>query len=186
RAYSRPLRPEETKSLRGLYQRLRKQGLGVEASLRGTFTAVLMSPHFMSRVPVTPAGKGVHPLTDEAMARRLSYAFWASLPDEALLKEARAGKLQDDAVLKTQVRRMLKDPKIEAFAREFFGQWLRYRDYLSKDTIPANTFPGYDALLREAMFEEPTRLITHLIQQDKPVNKLLHSDATFVNETLAR
>ena len=68
RAYSRPLRPEEVKSLRGLYQRLRKQGLGIETSLRGTFTAVLMSPHFFYRVPVTPGGKGVYPLTDEAMA----------------------------------------------------------------------------------------------------------------------
>ena len=186
RAYSRPLRAEEAKGLRGLYQRLRKQGLGVEASLRGTFTAVLMSPHFFYHVPSTPAGKGIHPLTDEAMARRLSYFLWASLPDEELLKDARAGKLQDDAVLRTQVRRMMKDPKIEAFSREFFGQWLRYRDYLAKDTIPANTFPGYDAALREAMFEEPTRLITHLIQQNEPVDELLHSDATFVNEPLAR
>ncbi len=186
RAFSRPLRPEETKSLRGLYQRLRKQGLGVEASLRGTFTAVLMSPHFFYRAPVTPAGQGIHPLTDDAMARRLSYFLWASLPDDELLKAARAGKLQDDAVLRAQVRRMMKDPKIEAFSREFFGQWLRYRDYLAKDPIPANTFPGYDAALREAMFEEPTRLITHLIQQDEPVDELLHSDATFVNETLAR
>jgi hypothetical protein len=186
RAYSRPLRAEEAKALRGLYQRLRKQGLGVEASLRGTFTAVLMSPHFFYHVPVTPVGKGVHPLTDEAMARRLSYVFWASLPDEELLKEARAGKLQDDAVLRAQVRRMMKDPKIEAFSREFFGQWLRYRDYLAKDTIPAGVFPGYDAALREAMFEEPTRLITHLIQQNEPIDELLHSDATFVNEPLAR
>jgi hypothetical protein len=120
------------------------------------------------------------------MARRLSYFLWASLPDEELLKEARAGKLQDNAALRVQVRRMMKDPKIEAFSREFFGQWLRYRDYLAKDTIPANTFPGYDAALREAMFEEPTRLITHLIRQDEPVDELLHSDATFVNETLAR
>ena len=103
-----------------------------------------------------------------------------------MLKQARAGKLQDEAVLRAQVRRMMKDPKIEAFSREFFGQWLRYRDYLSKDTIPANTFPGYDAALRQAMFEEPTRLITHLIQQNEPVDELLHSDATFVNETLAR
>jgi hypothetical protein len=186
RAFSRPLRPEEAKSLRGLYQKLRKQGLGIETSLRGTFTAVLMSPHFFYRVPGTSEGRGIHPLTDEAMARRLSYFLWASLPDKELLKEARAGKLQDDVVLRGQVRRMMKDPKVEAFSREFFGQWLRYRDYLAKDTIPANVFPGYDAALREAMFEEPTRLITHLIQQDAPVDELLHSDATFVNEPLAR
>jgi hypothetical protein len=186
RAYCRPLRPEETKALRGLYQRLRKQGQGVEASLRGTFTAVLMSPHFFYRVPVTPAGAGVHPLQGEAMARRLSYFLWSSLPDEELLRSAGAGKLQDDAQLRAQVRRMMKDPKIESFAREFFGQWLRYRDYLSKDTIPANVFPGYDAALRAAMFEEPTRLITHLLRQDEPIDELLHSDSTFVNDTLAR
>lgn len=186
RAYSRPLRPEEAKALRGLYQQLRKQGQGVEASLRGTFTALLMSPHFFYRVPVAPAGSGVHPLADDAMARRLSYFLWASLPDEELLTATRTGKLQDDAELRSQVRRMMQDPKIEAFSREFFGQWLRYRDYLAKDPIPANMFPGYDALLREAMFEEPTRLITHLIQQDEPIDELLHSDATFVNEALAR
>ena len=76
---------------------------------------------------------------------------------------------------------MMRDPKVESFAREFFGQWLRYRDYLSTDPIPAGTFPGYDAALRQAMFEEPTRLITHLIREDQTVDELLHSDATFVS-----
>lgn len=186
RAYCRPLQSDEAKALRGLYQRLRKQGQGVEAALRGTFTAVLMSPHFFYHVPVTPAKQGVQPLTDDALARRLSYFLWSSLPDAELLQAASAGKLQDEAVLRSQVRRLLKDPKVEAFAREFFGQWLRYRDYLANDPIPANTFPGYDAALRDALFEEPTRLITHLIQHDEPVDELLHSDATFVNEALAR
>lgn len=186
RAYGRPLQPDEAKALRGLYQCLRKQGQGVEAALRGTFTAVLMSPHFFFHVPVAPAGPGVHPLTDTALARRLSYFLWSSLPDDELLAAAGAGRLQDDAVLRAQVRRMLGDPKIEAFAREFFGQWLRYRDYLAKDTTPADTFPGYDAALRVAIFEEPTRLLTHLIRRDASVDELLHGDATFVNETLAR
>lgn len=186
RAYGRPLRADEAKSLRGLYDRLRKQGQGVEASLRGTFTAVLMSPHFLYRAPAAPPGGGVYPLPDHAMARRLSYFLWSSLPDEPLLQSAGAGKLQDDEVLRAQVKRMVTDPKIEAFAREFFGQWLRYRDYLAKDTIPPGAFPGYDAALREAMFEEPTRLITHLIRHDAPVAELLHGDGTFVNEKLAR
>src|ERR1022692_5157288 len=58
--------------------------------------------------------------------------------------------------------------------------------YLSSDPIPAGTFPGYDAGLRQAMFEEPTRLITHLIQQDQPIDELLHSDSSWVNEQLAK
>ena len=107
----------------------------------------------------------MHPLPDEALARRLSYFLWSSLPDEELLAAAREGKLQDEAGLRSQLQRMRQDPKIEAFAREFFGQWLRYRDYLTKDPIPADTFAGYDAALRQAMFDEPTKLIAHLIQQ---------------------
>lgn len=186
RAYCRALRPEEAKSLRGLYQKLRKQGQGVEDSLRGVFTAVLMSPDFFYRISETPEGSNVHPLSNDALARRLSYFLWSSLPDEELLASARSGKLNDEAVLRSQLERMRKDPKVEAFAREFFGQWLRYRDYLSKDPIPPGTFPGYDAALRQSMFEEPTRLITHLIQQDQPVRELLHGDVTFVNETLAK
>jgi hypothetical protein len=186
KAYCRPLRPEEAAGLRNLYQRFRKQGGGVEESLRGAFTAVLMSPHFFYRIPTAAAGKGNHPLADDMLARRLSYFLWSSLPDEELLKSARDGKLQDETVLRAHVRRMMKDPKSESFAREFFGQWLRYRDFLSTDPVPAGTFPGYDAALRKAMFEEPTRLIAHLIQNDQPLNELLHSDATFVNETLAK
>ena len=108
------------------------------------------------------------------------------MPDAELLKAAQTGKLQDEQVLRAQVKRMMRDPKIEAFSRELFGQWLRYRDFLGTDPIPAGTFPGYDASLRQAMFEEPTRLITHLIREDQKVDELLHSDATFVNETLAR
>ena len=186
RAYCRPLRSDETAGLRRLYDRLRKQGQGVEEALRGTFAAVLMSPHFFYRIPTTPAGTTSQPLGDVALARRLSYFLWSSLPDEELLKAAESGKLQDDNALRTQVRRMMRDPKVESFAREFFGQWLRYRDFLATDPIPAGTFPGYDASLRQAMFEEPTRLTTHLIRSDQKIDELLHSDATFVNETLAR
>ncbi|HEX3147870.1 MAG TPA: DUF1592 domain-containing protein [Gemmataceae bacterium] len=185
-AYGRPLRADETAALRALYQKLRKQGQGVEDSLRGTIRAVLMSPHFFFHIPAAPAGEGIYPLAGEALARRLSYFLWSSLPDEELLKAAREGKLQDEQVLRGQVQRMLKDPKSAAFAREFFGQWLRYRDYLSKDAIPAGAFPGYDDSLRRAFFEEPTRLITDLIQQDRDVDELLHGDATFVNAPLAQ
>jgi hypothetical protein len=186
RAFSRPLRPDETTSLRGLYQRLKSQGLGVEESLRGVFTAVLMSPEFFYRISNAPEGKGVHPLSDGDLARRLSYFLWSSLPDAGLLAAASSGALQSEEGLRSEVRRMLRDPKVESFAREFFGQWLRYRDYLSKDPIPAGTFAGYDDALRQAMYEAPTRLITDLIRRNLPVAELLSGDSAFVNEALAR
>lgn len=186
RAYRRPLDKQEVESLHGLYRQVREHGQGVEAALRGALAALLISPDFFLRYNEAPEGAGTYPLSDHALASRLSYFLWSSLPDEELLAAARAGKLQDEAELIAQTRRMLKDARIDGFAREFFGQWLRYRDYLAKDPINAAAFPGYDDQLRRAMFEEPVRLATFLIQEDKPATALLDSDTTFVNGALAR
>lgn len=186
RAFCRELRAEEAESLDALYHRLRQQGQGIEESLRGVLAGILMSPDFFYRIPETSPGAGVFPLSDRALARRLAGFVWSSLPDEPLLAASRTGELQSDAALLAHTRRMLRDPRSEAFAREFFGQWLRYRDYLAKDPIPANVFPGYDERLRKSLFDEPTRMLTHLVRHDLPVDEVLHADWTFVNEPLAK
>lgn len=186
RAYRRPLQDADRASLRALHAKLRAEGLDVEASLRGVFTAILMSPDFCFRYHPASAGDGIYPLADHDLASRLSYFLWSSLPDAELLAAAAEGRLQDEAELKKQTRRMLRDDRVSAFAREFFGQWLRYRDYLSKDPINAQAFPGYDEALRQAMFDEPARLATDLIQQDQSITQLLTSERTFVNGRLAK
>lgn len=185
RAYRRPLQSHETESLRELYHALRSDGVDVEAALRGAFISLLMSPEFCYRYFTVPEGRGLVPLNDHDLASRLSYFLWSSLPDEELLAAADAGRLQNEEELVAHTRRMLRDPRIAAFSREFFGQWLRYRDFLTRDPINAEAFPEYDEVLRTAMFEEPVRLATWLIQTDQPVTLLLDSDVTFVNRTLA-
>lgn len=186
RAYHRPLKARDEQSLHKLYGTLRNQGQGVEDALRNVLIAILMSPDFSYRYANTSSGADVAPLSDNALAARLSYFLWSSLPDQELLTASEKGALQDEAELLRQTRRMLNDPRVENFSREFFGQWLRYRDYLSNDSINADTFPGYTEKLRQAMFDEPTRLATYLIQNDRPITELLTSDTTFVNEELAK
>jgi hypothetical protein len=186
RAYRRPLSSAERESLATLYSTLRADSQSVEASIRGLLIGVLMSPDFCYHWNARPAGDAIYPLGDYELASRLSFFLWSSLPDDELLTAASKGKLQDEDELVAQTQRMLHDARTEAFAREFFGQWLRYRDYLSKDPINAEAFPGYNDALRESMFEEPVRLATHLIQHDRPLTDLLNSDMTFVNRTLAR
>ncbi|MFT5326551.1 MAG: hypothetical protein ACI8P0_004427 [Planctomycetaceae bacterium] len=186
RAWRRPLSGKDQESLKSLYKSLRDQGQGVEDSVRGVFTAILLSPDFSYRYQDSHPGIEVSQLSDSSTASRLSYFLWSSLPDDNLLAASDDGSLRSVAALVMQTRRMLKDDRINAFAREFFGQWLRYRDFMAKDPINAEAFPGYTDELRQAMFEEPARLLTSLIQEDRPVTDLLDSDATFVNGILAR
>ncbi|MCA9049648.1 MAG: DUF1592 domain-containing protein, partial [Planctomycetaceae bacterium] len=185
RAWRRPLQSEEAASLRSLYQSLRADGQSPESALRGVMTAVLMSPHFCYYIPEVQNGVTTNLLNDDDLATRLSLFLWSSLPDDELLSVAARHQLQDEDCLRAQTHRMLQSPKVSAFAEEFLGQWLRYRDYPAKDSINAAAFPGYDDELRKSLAAEPVRLATRLINNDLPITNLLDSDCTYVNKRLA-
>src|SRR6185436_3151721 len=101
------------------------------------------------------AGAGVKPLDDRALASRLSYFLWSSMPDTELAAHAARGDLHRPAVLTAQVRRMLRDQRARALAVEFAGQWLDFRRFEEHNAVDRERFPSFDNQLRQAMFEEP-------------------------------
>lgn len=125
-------------------------------------------------------------LPGHALASRLSYFLWSSVPDQELMQLAASGELQKDEVLKLQVRRMLKDPRARAVASEFAGNWLDFRRFEDHNSVDRTRFPNFTNELRQAMFEEPIRFIQDVIQNDRPVLELLYGKHTFVNAVLAR
>ena len=98
-------------------------------ALRDTLVTVLMSPHFCYRVlaPARPEKASSQPLSDYALASRLSYFLWSSMPDAELLAHAAANDLHQPDVLIAQTRRLLRDPKVRGLAAEFGGNWLDFR-----------------------------------------------------------
>jgi hypothetical protein len=128
----------------------------------------------------------VRPLSGYALASRLSYFLWSSMPDEELLARAQAGDLQKPDVLAAQTRRMLKDDRARGLALEFAGNWLDFRRFEEHNAVDRERFPSFDNDLREAMFQEPVRFIEDVIRQDRSVLDLLYADRTFVNPVLAR
>jgi hypothetical protein len=81
---------------------------------------------------------------------------------------------------------MLKDPRARGLATEFGGNWLDFRHFETNNTVDRKRFPSFDNDLREAMFQEPIRLIEDVIHNDPPVLDLLYGDYTFVNGPLAK
>jgi hypothetical protein len=185
-AYRRPLTAEEDRKLLEFYHSVAAQAeFGIEGAVRATVVRILVSPHFCYRVELPPEGKAIRPVADLALASRLSYFLWSSMPDRELLDLAARGELTNESTLRAQVRRMLKDPNVSGFAQEFFGQWLQYGDFLKSESVNRQVFPEFDEPLKQAMFEEPTRFATALIQNDESVLGLLRSDVTYVNKRLA-
>ena len=86
------------------------------------------------------------PLDDYALATRLSYLLWKSLPDDQLLFLAAGGRLNDLEVLTNEVNRMLADKKAQRFVEDFLDQWLELKD-IDATTPDEKLYPEYDDVL---------------------------------------
>jgi hypothetical protein len=187
RAYRRPLSAAERDEVLAFYRTLRRQDdPGHEEALRDTLVTVLMSPYFCYRIDLRGDGPAVRPLSDYALASRLSYFLWSSMPDAELLSHAAAGDLHSPAVLTGQARRMLRDPRIRGLATEFAGNWLDFRRFEEHNSVDRTRFPSFTNELRQAMFEEPIHYFMDVAKRNRSILDLLHGNDTFVNQPLAR
>jgi len=186
RAFRRAALPAEVNRLLTIYQAARKEGEPWRDSLRIAMKAVMVSPYFIYRIEWQPEANNpakVVELSEFALAARLSYWLWSSLPDDELLSLAFRNQLRPN--LTAQVLRMLKDPKARALPENFGGQWLETRS-LKSAAPDKQKFPEFTPALREAMRRETEELFWHIMQQNRPVTDFLGADYTFLNETLAK
>jgi hypothetical protein len=123
-------------------------------------------------------------LSDIALASRLSFFLWSSIPDDELLAVAAAGQLIEPTVFDRQVERMLQDPKAVALVDNFVAQWLFLRN-LKSINPDTRTFPDFDHKLREAFRTETSMFVTNVMRSDSSVVDLLTADYTYVNDRLA-
>ncbi|HWN86464.1 MAG TPA: DUF1592 domain-containing protein [Vicinamibacterales bacterium] len=185
-AYRRPATADDLDPVMELYTAARAEGSTFDAGIEQALRLVLASPKFLFRVETPPAAAGgVARVSDLELASRLSFFLWSSIPDEELLTVAEQGRLDEPAVLRAQVERMLKDPKSRALVDSFAAQWLRLRNLRSHTPI-ARDFPNFDNELREAFRIETELFFASIIREDRSVVDLLNADYTYVNERLAR
>jgi len=200
RAFRRPAAASEVEMLMGFYRAGRKAGSPARqprwGAVEGEFdhgidlalARILASPQFVYRIEEEPANlKPGQPyrITDVDLASRLSFFLWSTGPDDELMKLASQGRLKDPTVLERQTRRMLQDPRAEALAINFAGQWLNLRGLQSAGPLPM-LYPDFDDPLRQAMRHEVELLFDSIVREDRDVVELLTADHTFVNERLAK
>ncbi len=187
-AYRRPARPADLATLMEFYQAGRGDGGSFEDGIEAALQRLLVDPEFVYRSEAEPAGlaagKSYH-VSDLALASRLSFFLWSSVPDDELIDLAARGKLKDPAVLEAQVRRMLADPKSEALIDNFTGQWLGVRSLKTSEPV-VNLFPDFDDNLRAAYQNEIQLFFGSVVREDRSVLDLLTANYTFVNERLAK
>ena len=184
RAYRRQVTDDEVHAVMMVCQKAQEAGFGYEESLRFGLQAVLVAPQFLYRNETTQTvangGRGIDAF---AIANRLSYFLWATMPDEELLSVAGTGTLHEPDVLKKQVDRMLKDPRADSLLSGFFAQWLGLRN-LTKIDVDRDKFPFWSDRLRNAMVRETEMFCSSMLREGS-IGDLLLADYTFVNPRLA-
>lgn len=187
RAFRRPLDDKDMNLLMSFYEEGSAQG-NFEQGIQTALRFMLTSPEFLFRSEPDPEGIAageVYALDDVALASRLSFFLWSSIPDDELLALAEQGTLSDDSVLDAQIARMLRDPKAVALVDNFVAQWLFLRNLrsINPDT---RTFPNFDDKLRQAFRTETEMFAQSIIRDDRSVIDFLDADYTYVNDRLAQ
>ena len=148
--------------------------------LRSAIEAILCSPRFLY------LQENGDRLDDYAIASRLSYFLWNTMPDQSLLEDAAKGRLRDTAVIKKHLERMLTDPRSEEFVHNFVWSWLHLDNSVEMAPDQMKFYEFHRNRINEAMIEETRIFFRHLIEENLPVNRFIDADFAFINSNLGR
>jgi hypothetical protein len=158
---------------------------GFQLGIQHALARLLIDPQFLYRFEREPdevASGANFRIDDHALATRLSFFLWSSIPDDALLDLADSGDLHLPVVLRSEVARMLGDPRATSLVTNFASQWLGLRELETINPVAAE----FDANLRRSFTRETELLFQSVLQENRSVVDLLAADYTFVDERLAR
>lgn len=185
RAFRRAVTDDDIKPLLARVETKLQQGYSFEQAMRVGLKAALVSPNFLFlREKAQPSDKAAS-LDQFALASRLSYFLWSSMPDEELLALAEKGELRSPETLHEQVERMLGDAKAAAFTENFAGQWLSLRNIDA--TVPDRMlYPEYEDVLKVSMVKEVYLFFNEVLKHDLSLTNFVASDFSMLNKHLAK
>jgi hypothetical protein len=179
RAFRRAVTDEDVEPYITLVKAKLAEKQTFEQAVRVGLLAIMIAPDFLF-LRESP-GK----LDDFALASRLSYFLWSTMPDDELLAVAEQKKLSQPDVLRQQVERMLRSPKAAAFTENFVGQWLSLRQI--DDTEPSFLlYREFDHLLQVSMIRETELFFEEVLKNDLSLTNFVASDFSMLNGRLAK
>jgi len=183
RAWRRPVADAELDRYVKLVDSENAAGENFRSAYRAAMVAVLTSKNFYYLEEGSPAQRRAT-VNDWELASRLSYFLWSSLPDEELFSLAQQGTLHRPEVLRSQLMRMLADPKIKRFTESFPRQWLQLHR-VGQFAPDASLYPDYDKWLEQSLVLETTGFFGETFSKNLPLREFLVSDWTMLNPRLA-
>ena len=177
--FRRPVSDAEMEPVYGHAKKEFAQGRGIYSGLQAGIRGTLCSPNFLFKQ------EGVSgPLDEYAIATRMSYFLWNSLPDETLFELARQGKLKDPKVRREQTLRMLQDSRADRFAKNYVYQWLDLEKLkIIEPDLSIFTVDEFD-LVRDQIKKEPIEFFKEVLSNNLSLLSFIDSDFVMITPEL--
>jgi len=187
KAFRRPVTENDVAPYIELFKAAQKQGDSFESAIFFALRGALVSPLFLFRIEQPNNRVDAQPLDQYALASRLSYFLWSTMPDELLFDLAAEGKLNQPEVLKAVVQRMLQDERSVMFAERFVGQWLRTKELNANKKPDPKLFPAYgNEELRSDIGYQPVLFFREILAQNLSLLNLVESKYTILTGQLTK
>ncbi len=190
RAFRRPVEAEEKAWLTGVFSKAIRLGGSFRTAIDTVAQVILQSPQhlYLHEVGVADSSlpAGVRRLSGHERATRLSYMFWASTPDPALMQAAAEGRLDSAEGVRAQALRLLDSPRARGTVGKFASSWLEL-DGLADQPKNAGKFRMDNPALRTAMKAETEALFEKaFFEPGGSLRTLMTSTQAYVTGPLAQ
>jgi Protein of unknown function (DUF1592)/Protein of unknown function (DUF1588)/Protein of unknown function (DUF1595)/Protein of unknown function (DUF1585)/Protein of unknown function (DUF1587) len=180
RAYRRSLSSDEKNDLLATFDGAAADGGSFSDGIAFIVDHMLQTAHFLW-VAEGAAGTS-RALDGNELASRLSFMFWDSIPDDALLSAA--ATLSDPTVLVTQAERLLASDKANTAIARFFREWTQ-TEQVSPGMKDRSAFPDFDDAYAASMNESFDRFVLAEVREQGTLQTLLRSNTAWVDAAMA-
>ena len=181
-----PLTDQEVVLYRGISTTVASAGGELDDAIAYVIQAMLQSPRFLYRIEDQRGDGEVADISEYELASRMSYILWGSSPDKELFDAAESGALYDPDVVRSQVQRMLDDPRAVRRSRQFVSEWLNL-GRMDNMRPSSKKFPKWDPQLAQDMRAETLAFAEEVLwKQRRPMGELLNAQVTFLTPRLAK
>ena len=175
-------RPVSESEMQTVFSHARKQfaeGRNIYSGLQAGIRGMLCSPNFLFKQE-GESGR----LDDHAIAARMSYFLWNSLPDETLFELAGQGKLKEPEVRREQALRMLQAPRADRFANDYVYQWLDLEKLkIVEPDVSIFSVDEFD-LVRDQIKQEPVQFFKEVLSNNLSLLNFVDSDFVMITPEL--
>lgn len=180
RLWRRPALNQE----KAVFTEIFNRSIALKEKLNLAYVIALSSPQFYYKNYLPRTNAEDLSYSQFALASRISFFLYNSVPDSALWQDAQNGKLSDPTVVQSHIDRILtREPFVSRFVKHTLSTWLGIADELNSNLSTTND-KGISIPLK-VLAQQQYLQIYDVVMKNESLSQIFSSDTLYMNKALA-